>query len=39
LRMALKSADNYRQLRKKAITIRKTADVIAESELVRTINR
>ena len=31
LRMALKSADNYRQLRKKVITIRKTADVIIAS--------
>jgi hypothetical protein len=31
LRMALKSADNYRQLRKKGITIRKTADVIVAS--------
>jgi predicted nucleic acid-binding protein len=31
LRMALKSADNYRQLRKKGITIRKTADVIIAS--------
>ena len=30
-KMALKSADNYRQLRKQGITIRKTADVIIAS--------
>ena len=30
-RMALKSADNYRQLRKQGITIRKTTDVIIAS--------
>ena len=29
--MALKSADNYRQLRRQGITIRKTADVIIAS--------
>ena len=29
--MALKSADNFRALRKKGITIRKTADVITAS--------
>jgi predicted nucleic acid-binding protein len=29
--MALKSADNYRQLRKQGITIRKTPDVIIAS--------
>ena len=29
--MALKSADNYRTLRKQGITIRKTADVIIAS--------
>ncbi len=30
-KMAIKSADNFRQLRKKGITIRKTADVIIAS--------
>lgn len=30
-KMALKSADNYRQLRKQGITIRKTTDVIIAS--------
>lgn len=30
-RMAIKSADNFRKLRKKGITIRKTADVIIAS--------
>ena len=30
-KMALKSADNYRKLRKKGVTVRKTADVIIAS--------
>lgn len=33
-KMAIKSADNFRKLRKKGITIRKTADVIIASHCI-----